>query len=177
MEIKTQNYVAGPGKLLFPKLIEPDEYMGNKSWSTSIILDKKEGVALMKKLEDMMSQVSSQAKSSKSNALPLKLNDSGEYILKAKARYQNRNGSLNEIVVVDPVKQPYNKDVMGGELAKLAVGIYPYDTQIAHGITVILNAVQILEEKTLDYFDVEDAYVTDDASEGSVSEPNIETDF
>lgn len=151
------------GKLVTPAgtakwawLEKPDNSeFGKNKYKCALVLDKgvEKNDELVKKLRDLH-----KANKGKADTSPVKDGDAmaeeneknealrGKWLITAK--------SSNAPGLVDAAKKKLNKAPRSGDLVKLAVAIASYDTGANKGVTLYLNAVQLLERRAQDGVDM-----------------------
>ena len=154
-----QNYVTCKGKAIYPHLRTPDMYEGNDLGFTIRLMPSMEDA---QKFEEFL-----RAELDKAASLPefagKKLNDRSALIgmgetqegdtvfkFKTKSTYKTKSGDImNRVIpIYDSQGKPLSKnvDVGHGSIVKVAFSLHPYyKTKTIKGLTLYLNAVQVLE--------------------------------
>lgn len=154
-----QNYVTCKGKAIYPHLRTPDMYEGADLGFTIRLMPSVEDA---QKFEEFL-----RAELDKAASLPefagKKLNDRNALIgmgetqegdtvfkFKTKSTYRTKSGDvMNRVIpIYDSQGKPLpkNVDVGHGSIVKVAFSIHPYyKTKTIKGLTLYLNAVQVLE--------------------------------
>ena len=154
-----QNYVTCKGKAIYPHLRTPDMYEGTDLGFTIRLMPSVEDA---QKFEEFL-----RAELDKAASLPefagKKLNDRNALIgmgetqegdtvfkFKTKSTYRTKSGDvMNRVIpIYDSQGKPLpkNVDVGHGSIVKVAFTIHPYyKTKTIKGLTLYLNAVQVLE--------------------------------
>jgi hypothetical protein len=146
---------AGTAKWAWLEKPDTSEY-GKNRYKCALVLDKGDDAveALVKKLRDLHKQHKGKADTS-----PVKDGDAmaeddekhealrGKWLISAKS---NRAPGLRNS---DP-KKKLAKAPRSGDLVKLAVAVASYDTGANKGVTMYLNAVQLLERREQDGADM-----------------------
>lgn len=154
-----QNYVTCKGKAIYPHLRTPDTFEGNDLGFTIRLMPSVEDA---QKFEEFL-----RAELDKAASLPefagKKLNDRNALIgmgetqegdtvfkFKTKSTYKTKSGDImNRVIpIYDSQGKPLPKsvDVGHGSIVKVAFSIHPYyKTKTIKGLTLYLNAVQVLE--------------------------------
>lgn len=154
-----QNYVTCKGKAIYPHLRTPDTFEGNDLGFTIRLMPSVEDA---QKFEEFL-----RAELDKAASLPefagKKLNDRNALIgmgetqegdtvfkFKTKSTYKTKSGDIMNRVIPIYDSQgkplPKNVDVGHGSIVKVAFSIHPYyKTKTIKGLTLYLNAVQVLE--------------------------------
>lgn len=154
-----QNYVTCKGKAIYPHLRTPDMYEGNDLGFTIRLMPSVEDA---QKFEEFLRR-----ELDKAATLPefagKRLNDPNALIgmgetnegytvfkFKTKSTYRTKSGDImNRVVpIYDSQGKPLPKhvDIGHGSVVKVAFTIHPYyKTKTIKGLTLYLNAVQVLE--------------------------------
>lgn len=154
-----QNYVTCKGKAIYPHLRTPDMYEGNDLGFTIRLMPSVEDA---QKFEEFLRR-----ELDKAATLPefagKRLNDPNALIgmgetkegdtvfkFKTKSSYRTKSGDIMNRVVPIYDSQgkplPKNVDIGHGSIVKVAFSIQPYyKTKTIRGLTLYLNAVQVLE--------------------------------
>lgn len=154
-----QNYVTCKGKAFYPHLRTPEMFEGNDLGFTIKLIPSVEDA---QKLEEFLRR-----ELAKAATLPefagKKLNDAASLLgmgetpegdtffkFKTKSTYTTKSGDvLNRVIpIYDSKGKPLPKDteVGHGSIVKVAYSIHPYyKTKTIKGLTLYLNAVQVLE--------------------------------
>lgn len=154
-----QNYVTCKGKAIYPHLRTPDTFEGNDLGFTIRLMPSVEDA---QKFEEFL-----RSELDKTASLPefagKNLNDRNALIgmsetqegdtvfkFKTKSTYKTKSGDIMNRVIPIYDSQgkplPKNVDVGHGSIVKVAFSIHPYyKTKTIKGLTLYLNAVQVLE--------------------------------
>jgi hypothetical protein len=151
-----EKIVTPVGTAKWAWLEKPDtSEFGKNKYKCALVLDKGDAKAeaLVKKLRDLHKQ-----HKGKADASPVKDGDAmaednekneslrGKWLISAK--------SSNAPGLVDSAKKKLAKAPRSGDLVKLAVALASYDTGANKGVTLYLNAVQLLERRAQDGADM-----------------------
>ena len=159
----TEKYVTGKGELTgFIALTKPSTKFNKQGiFSTYILLDKKDGEALVNKMKEVRTeQFKKYGKGTKVAELQCKpyeiVNEEtgeatpdpkGRYILTAKANAYIENGKINyRPQIINAKKQPVKNISIGeGTIARLGVTLSGYSVAGKTGVSVKLGMVQIID--------------------------------
>lgn len=154
-----QQYVTPKGKAFYPNLRTPNVFEGNDlGYDCRLILSAEE----TEKMEDFLHRELAKA-ASLPEFVDKKL-DEGDYFIgmgetedgdtyfkfKTKSTYKTKSGEVKDRVVpiFDSAGKPLPKelDIGHGSIVKVAYSVHPfYKTRKIKGLTLYLNAVQVIE--------------------------------
>lgn len=195
------------GAAQFPKLNTPETEVNGQTldkprYSVQLVLNEDDdGVAEFKeRLESLHADAVAQAdaarkKDPKRSKKPLVVNETikpatdaegneieGSFVITAKTVAVDREGNEKKIVMFDAKGKRIEANVGRGSLLKLSLAAGPYDSNLGAGLSLYLNAVQVIELK--EYrggsasgygFGEEEGYNSEQGDEGSkVFEENTE---
>ena len=159
----TEKYVTGKGELTgFIALTKPSTKFNKQGiFSTYILLDKKDGEALVNKMKEVRTeQFKKYGKGTKVAELQCKpyeiVNEEtgeatpdpkGRYILTAKANAYTENGKISyRPQIINAKKQPVKNISIGeGTIARLGVTLSGYSVAGKTGVSIKLGMVQIID--------------------------------
>jgi hypothetical protein len=142
------------GTALYPKLTTPDtKFDENGVYSVKLMLTKADYESLVQKIDPWLEGKKSLKRSER---LPLKENDDGEYELYAKqnATRETKKGTFEFVVALfDSAGKKINNPPNIGSGSKMRLGVIPvawFSPLIGVGYTFRLKAAQIIELKEFD---------------------------
>ena len=165
--------VSPKGKASWPKLFKPDTRFNPEGvYSTGLILEPEDAKEFQDKVQEVFVEEFGQSKLAKAS-MPWKTDDDGNVVFSFKSK--------RKPMVVDSKGNAVKEElpVGGGSIIKVATGLNPYNAGGRIGISMYLNAVQIvnLVEYSGTPFEVEEGgfEVQEEASgNDSKEDPNIE---
>lgn len=154
-----QNYVTCKGKAIYPHLRTPDMFEGNDLGFTIRLMPSVEDAQKFEKflLRELDKAAALPEFAGKRLNAPNALIGMGEtkegdtvFKFKTKSSYRTKSGDIMNRVVPIYDSQgkplPKNVDIGHGSIVKVAFSIQPYyKTKNIRGLTLYLNAVQVLE--------------------------------
>jgi hypothetical protein len=131
--------VSPKGKASWPKLFKPDTRFNPEGvYQTGLILSPEEAADFQEKVKEAFVEEYGKGKLDKA-LMPWKLDDEGNVVLNFKSK--------RKPMIVDSQGQAINGEmnVGGGSIIKVGTGINPWSIAGKMGVTLYLNAVQIIE--------------------------------
>lgn len=131
--------VSPKGKASWPKLFKPDTRFNPEGvYQTGLILSPAEAADFQEKVKEAFVEEYGKGKLDKA-LMPWKLDEEGNVVLNFKSK--------RKPLIVDSQGQAINGEmnVGGGSIIKVGTGINPWSIAGKMGVTLYLNAVQIIE--------------------------------
>lgn len=186
-EAVIEKYVTGKGELTgFVALVTPSTKFNKEGvYSTSILLDKKEGEALVEKLKEIRKeQFKTYGKGTKCTEISCEpystttedgeeIPDSkGRYILKAKANAYIKDGKPDyKIPIINAKRQPVKNIKIGeGTIARLLLQLCGYSVAGKTGVSIKLKGVQIIDLVEFDGGNITNEFEDEEGFEGTGEE-------
>ena len=154
-----QNYVTCKGKAIYPHLRTPDMFEGNDLGFTIRLMPSVEDAQkfeefLLRELDKAAALPEFAGKRLNAPDALIGMGETKEgdtvFKFKTKSSYRTKSGDIMNRVVPIYDSQgkplPKNVDIGHGSIVKVAFSIHPYyKTKTVRGLTLYLNAVQVLE--------------------------------
>jgi hypothetical protein len=131
--------VSPKGKASWPKLFKPDTRFNPEGvYQTGLILSPAEAADFQEKVKEAFVEEYGKGKLDKA-LMPWKLDEEGNVVLNFKSK--------RKPLIVDSQGQAINGEINvgGGSIIKVGTGINPWSIAGKMGVTLYLNAVQIIE--------------------------------
>lgn len=166
---KYEKFITPAGIAKFPRLNKPETEVNGSPcaprFKVTLILDEKEkGVPeFLKKIQALHDAAIAKAEAKKKadpkrKNKPLKINETvrallddegnqveGKYEIVAKTAAETKEGTPKTVKMFDAKGKPVKANVGGGSTLKLSVVTEDYDSNLGAGLSIYLNAVQIID--------------------------------
>lgn len=153
------------GRAVWPHLHAPDDAFGKSEYKTGINLPAEEALPLVKKINAAWKEALEITKREKGKAkkapyAPYEEQEDGSYTFNFK--------SQNEPAMFDAAggKVPSGTRVGGGSILRVAGNVRGYDAPFGVGVTLYLNAVQIIDLQEFGSSDTAEGFGFDTSGEG-----------
>lgn len=159
-----EKLVTPVGEARYAWLDKPDSSpMGKNKYKCAIVLDKgvPDNDAFAKKLNDLHKSVKGKRDKAPVKDGDVMAEDNAEKYEWARGKWVITAKSKEKVKVVDSAKRP-TASARSGDLIRLAIYVQDYDHEGSTGVTVYLNAVQLLERRN---FGRDDSDAFDDLSD------------
>lgn len=161
-------FTTPAGRAVWPHLHAPDDAFGKSEYKTSLNLPAEEALPLVKKINEVWKEAieivkREKGKAKKSPYAPYEEQEDGSYTFNFK--------SQNEPVFFDAAggKVPGGTRIGGGSILRVAGNAKGYDAPFGVGVTLYLNAVQILDLVTFGNDDTAEGFGFSTDGEGFIA--------